>query len=123
MKYGILVVSHVPEIAQGVAKLALQAAPDVSITFAGGTDEGQIGSSLNMIQKAISDNQSDEILAFYDLGSAKMNLEMAREMSIKPIHQFDVALVEGVYTAATLAQVNVDFTTIVSNLDKLHLEK
>ena len=123
MKYGILVVSHVPEIAQGVAKLALQAAPDVSITFAGGTDEGQIGSSLNMIQKAISDNQSDEILAFYDLGSAKMNLEMAREMSIKPIHQFDVALVEGVYTAATLAQVNVYFTTIVSNLDKLHLEK
>ncbi|MCO6542831.1 MAG: PTS-dependent dihydroxyacetone kinase phosphotransferase subunit DhaM [Lactobacillus sp.] len=123
MKYGILVVSHVPEIAQGVAKLAQQAAPDVSITFAGGTDEGQIGSSLNMIQKAISDNQGDEILAFYDLGSAKMNLEMAREMSTKPIHQFDVALVEGVYTAATLAQVNVDFTTIVSNLDKLHLEK
>ncbi|AXX64604.1 PTS mannose family transporter subunit IIA [Bombilactobacillus bombi] len=123
MKYGILVVSHVPEIAQGVAKLALQAAPDVSITFAGGTDEGQIGSSLNMIQKAISDNQGDEILAFYDLGSAKMNLEMAREMSTKPIHQFDVALVEGAYTAATLAQVNVDFTTIVSNLDKLHLEK
>ena len=46
MTYGILVVSHVPEIAAGLPKLLKQAAADVPITFAGGTDDGDIGTSM-----------------------------------------------------------------------------
>lgn len=123
MKYGILIVSHVKEIADGVKKLISQAAPDISITVAGGTADGGLGSSLDLIQTAISKNTGKELLAFYDLGSSKMNLEMAVEMSEKPIHKFDVALVEGAYTAATLAQVNTDLATIKKNLDVVKIEK
>ena len=36
MTYGILIVSHVPEIASGLPKLLKQVAADVPITFAGG---------------------------------------------------------------------------------------
>ncbi|MBA1435073.1 dihydroxyacetone kinase phosphoryl donor subunit DhaM [Bombilactobacillus bombi] len=123
MKYGILIVSHVPQIAQGVAQLVAQAAPDVPITFAGGTADGKLGTSLEKIQQAIEQNTGEQLLAFYDLGSSKMNLEMAQEMSSKSIHRYDVALVEGAYTAGTLAQVSVDLTVIEKNLQNLKLKK
>lgn len=119
MKYGILIVSHSSDIAKGVKALISQAAPDLSITVAGGTDDGEIGSSLEKIQQAVDDNTGDEILAFYDLGSSKMNLEMLLEMTDRIIHKYDVALVEGAYTAATLAQVEAPLATIEDNLKKL----
>ncbi|CAJ1180771.1 hypothetical protein FD33_GL001165 [Companilactobacillus paralimentarius DSM 13238 = JCM 10415] len=122
MKYGIVIVSHSFEIAEGVKKLISQAAPDLSITTAGGTDDNEIGSSLEKIQKAVDDNTGDEILAFYDLGSSKMNLEMLMEMTDKKIHKYDVALVEGAYTAATLAEVESPLATIETNLEPLKIK-
>ncbi|MQS76324.1 dihydroxyacetone kinase phosphoryl donor subunit DhaM [Companilactobacillus halodurans] len=122
MKYGILIVSHSPKIAAGVKDLISQAAPDLSITTAGGTDEDKIGSSLEKIQQAVDDNTGDEILAFYDLGSSKMNLEMLLEMTDKKIHKYDVALVEGAYTAATLAEVETPLKDIESNLKPLKIK-
>lgn len=119
MKYGIVIVSHSSKIAAGVKDLISQAVPDLSITTAGGTDEGEIGSSLEKIQTAVDDNTGDEILAFYDLGSSKMNLEMLMEMTDKTIHKYDVALVEGAYTAATLAQVETPLAEIEKNLQPL----
>lgn len=122
MKYGIVIVSHSYDIAQGVKNLIAQAAPDLSITTAGGTEDNQIGSSLEKIQQAVDDNQGEEILAFYDLGSSKMNLEMLMEMSDKKIHKYDVALVEGAYTAATLAQVDSPLDVIERNLKPLKIK-
>ena len=83
MNLGITLVSHVPEIAEGLPQLLNQVAKDVPITKAGGTNDNDIGTSMEKIMQAFADNQADEILAFYDLGSAKMNLEMAIEMSDK----------------------------------------
>ena len=94
MSLGITIVSHVPEIAEGLPKLLKQVAGDVSITTAGGTNDGDIGTSMEKIVQAFDDNQADEILAFYDLGSAKMNLEMAMEMSDKKVHLYDTALIQ-----------------------------
>ncbi|KRL67833.1 dihydroxyacetone kinase phosphoryl donor subunit DhaM [Companilactobacillus versmoldensis] len=122
MKYGIVIVSHSPKIAEGVKDLISQAAPSLSITYAGGTDEGKIGSSLENIQKAFDDNQGQTILAFYDLGSSKMNLEMFLEMTDKDVHKYDVALVEGAYTAATLAEIDSPLTTIEDSLKKLKIK-
>jgi len=119
MKYGILIVSHSPKIAAGVKDLISQAAPDLSITTAGGTDEGEIGSSLEKIQQAVDNNEGSEILAFYDLGSSKMNLEMLLEMTDRKIHKYDVALVEGAYAAATLAQIESPLKVIEDNLKEL----
>lgn len=119
MKYGIVIVSHSYDIAEGVKKLISQAAPDISITTAGGTEDKEIGSSLEKIQQAVDDNTGDEILAFYDLGSSKMNLEMLMEMTDKKIHKYDVALVEGAYAAATLAQIESPLDVIESSLKDL----
>ncbi|MFD1471389.1 dihydroxyacetone kinase phosphoryl donor subunit DhaM [Companilactobacillus mishanensis] len=119
MKYGIVIVSHSVKIADGVKDLISEAAPSLSITVAGGTDENAIGSSLEKIQKAFDENIGDEILAFYDLGSSKMNLEMFMEMTDKVVHKYDVALVEGAYTAATLAEIDSPLETIENSLKPL----
>ena len=112
MSLGIVVVSHVPEIAAGVQRLLAQVAKDVSITIAGGTDDHQVGTSMVKITQAFEANTADELLAFYDLGSAKMNLEMAIEMSDKTVHLYDTALVESAYTAASLLQAEVSLTDL-----------
>lgn len=119
MKIGITLVSHVPEVASGITKLLGQVARDVSITTAGGTNNNDIGTSMDKIVKAFNDNKADEILAFYDLGSAKMNLEMATEITEKKIHLYDTAFIEGSYTAASLLQAGVELKAIEEQLKPL----
>lgn len=123
MKFGIIIASHVPEIAAGVKELISQAAPSISITTAGGTDDNELGTSITKIQKAIEENKSKELLAFYDLGSAKMNLDMAITLSDKVVHLYDASLVEGAYTAASLSEVGVDLDTIEKQLSPLIINK
>ncbi len=71
MSIGILIVSHVEQIAQGVPTLLSQVAPDISITFAGGTAGQEIGTSLEKISNALDANRAEEVLAFYDLAVPK----------------------------------------------------
>lgn len=119
MTLGITIVSHVPEIAVGIEKLIKQVAKDVPLTLAGGTNDNDIGTSMDKIIKAFNENQADEILAFYDLGSAKMNLDMAVEFSDKKVHLYNTALIEGAYTAASLLQANVPLNEIEKQLKPL----
>lgn len=123
MNLGITLVSHVPEIAKGLNQLIKQVAKDVPITFAGGTNDQDIGTSMDKILQAFSDNQASEILAFYDLGSAKMNLELAQEMTSKKIHVYDVSFIEGAYTAAALVEAGVDLSEIEQQLEPLKIKK
>ena len=92
------------------------------ITKAGGTNDNDIGTSMEKIMQAFADNQADEILAFYDLGSAKMNLEMAIEMSDKKVHLYDTAFLEGAYTAASLIQAGVNLEDIEKQLKPLTIK-
>lgn len=119
MSLGITIVSHVPEIAVGIEKLIKQVAKDVPLTLAGGTNDNDIGTSMDKIINAFNENQADEILAFYDLGSAKMNLEMAVEFSDKKVHLYNTALIEGAYTAASLLQAEVPLKEIEEQLQPL----
>ena len=122
MSLGIVVVSHVPEIAAGIQRLLGQVAQDVSITIAGGTDDNQVGTSLTKITQAFDANHADELLAFCDLGSAKMNLEMAIEMSDKTVHLYDTALIESAYTAASLLQAAVPLADVEAQLTPLKIK-
>lgn len=123
MNLGITLVSHVPEITKGLNQLLKQVAKDVPITIAGGTNDQDIGTSMDKILQAFSDNQASEILAFYDLGSAKMNLELAQEMTSKKIHVYDVSFIEGAYTAAALVEAEVDLSEIEQQLEPLKIKK
>lgn len=122
MSLGITLVSHSPKIVAGLSNLLSQVAKDVSITIAGGTEQNDIGTSMDKIMTAFEENKADEILAFYDLGSAKMNLEMAQEFASKKVHLYDVAFIEGAYTAATLLQAGVDLSTIEAQLAPLKIK-
>ncbi|MCT7718660.1 MAG: dihydroxyacetone kinase phosphoryl donor subunit DhaM [Lactobacillus iners] len=122
MSLGITLVSHSPKIVAGLSDLLSQVAKDVSITIAGGTEQNDIGTSMDKIMTAFEENKADEILTFYDLGSAKMNLEMAQEFANKKIHLYDVAFIEGAYTAATLLQAGVDLSTIEAQLAPLKIK-
>lgn len=74
---------------------------------------------MEKIMQAFDNNSADEILAFYDLGSAKMNLEMAMEMSDKKVHLYDAAFIEGAYTAASLIQAGVGLDDVEKQLKPL----
>lgn len=120
---GITLVSHVPEIAKGVKKLIMQVSKNTSITIAGGTDANEIGTSMDKIIDAFLKNEADTILAFYDLGSSKMNLEMASEMTDKDIHIYNVPLIEGAYVAASLIPTGEKLNEIEKQLKPLIIKE
>lgn len=120
---GVVIVSHVAEIAEGVAKLVQQAGPNVSITYVGGTEDGGIGSSMDRVLAAIESNEKDELLAFFDLGSAKMNLEMATDFTDKSLLVQYVPIVEGSFAAVALIQAGVSQEDIVKQLAAMTIEK
>ena len=122
-EYGVLLISHVEEIATGLAKLISQVASDITIKTAGGTEDGDIGTSFDKINAVLDEFEEDKILAFYDLGSAKMNLEMAMEFSDKEIILYETALIEGAYVAASLLQADVDLETIEEQLKPLIIKE
>lgn len=122
-EYGVLLISHVEEIATGLVKLISQVAADVTIKTAGGTEDGDIGTSFDKINAVLDKFEEDKILAFYDLGSAKMNLEMAMEFSDKEIILYETALIEGAYVAASLLQADVDLETIEEQLKPLIIKE
>lgn len=122
MTKGIVLVSHVEEIGLGIKRLIEEVAKDVPITVAAGLPDHGVGTSFEKINEAFENNPADEILAFYDLGSAKMNLEMAIEMTYKTVHLLDTAVIESAYTAAALLQVDVPLDIIFDQLNSLKIK-
>ncbi|HFU0860509.1 TPA: dihydroxyacetone kinase phosphoryl donor subunit DhaM [Streptococcus agalactiae] len=120
---GIIVVSHSKNIAQGVVDLISEVAKDVSITYVGGTEDGEIGTSFDQVQQIVEQNDKKTLLAFFDLGSAKMNLELVADFSEKNIIINSVPVVEGAYTAAALLQAGTDLDSIQSQLAELTINK
>lgn len=122
-KTGIIIISHVYEIAKGINRLIQEVASDVDIEVIGGLSETEIGTSFDSIIEVVNKHPSDNLLAFYDLGSAKMNLDMVKELSDKSITIYDVPIVEGAYTAAALLQAGVTQDVIEQQLKELHIDK
>lgn len=122
MSLGIVMVSHVSDVVNGVVRLINEVAKDVPVTTAGGTEDNGVGTSFEKILTAFEENKADKILAFYDLGSAKMNLEMAMEMTDKEVTLYDTALLESSYTAAALIQAGADIATIEEQLAPLKIK-
>jgi phosphoenolpyruvate---glycerone phosphotransferase subunit DhaM len=81
MTVSLVIVSHSARLAEGVAELAGQMAQGkVAIAVAGGTAEGELGTSVDKIIDALRQvDGRDGILVLLDLGSAVMATEMAVE--------------------------------------------
>ncbi|GAX47483.1 dihydroxyacetone kinase phosphoryl donor subunit DhaM [Pseudolactococcus reticulitermitis] len=121
-RLGIVLVTHVAEVSDGLVKLLREVAKEVDITVGAGLDDGEIGTSFERIQTAFDANPADELLVFYDLGSAKMNLEMVMEFSERPVHLYDTAFVESAYTAAALIQAGSTLDAINQQLAPLKIK-
>ncbi|MGX7092360.1 dihydroxyacetone kinase phosphoryl donor subunit DhaM [Hutsoniella sourekii] len=123
MTSAILLVSHVDTIATGVKTLISEVASDIEILTAAGLEDGGVGTSFERIQSVVEASEADTIYAFFDLGSAKMNLEMVQEFTDKDLTIYEVALVEGAYNAAALLQAGIDKAGVEAQLEELRLNK
>lgn len=121
-KLGIVVVSHSEYIAKGIVDLVKEVAEDISITYAGGND-GSIGTSFDAVLSAVEENEGDKLLTFFDLGSARMNLDMVSDFTDKELTIYTVPVVEGTYTAAALLQAGAPIEVIAEQLNQLEIEK
>lgn len=108
---GLVLVSHSDLLAKGLAELAGQMAPDVSIIPAGGLDDGSIGTSYEKIEGAIKDLRSKglSVLVLTDIGSATMTVEAVLEADDDHEVVFeDAPFVEGTVAASVCAQQGAD---------------
>ena len=121
-QYGILLVSHVAELADGLTRLLKQVAKDVTVKAVGGAVGGGIGTSFVKVIGVLNELEEPEIFAFYDLGSAKMNLELVSEMTEKNLIICDAAFVEGAYLTAALLQADTPYEKICEQLQELYVK-
>jgi dihydroxyacetone kinase phosphotransfer subunit len=101
----LLIVSHSAAIAEGVKALAEQMTQGrVTIAAAGGTLDGTLGTSTDLIAQALDRlDPSDGVLVLMDLGSAVMSAETALELSGVSFIMSNAPLVEGAILAAVEA--------------------
>src|SRR5699024_3906723 len=93
---------------------------EVPVELASGMEEGYIGTSVEKITSAII--RADEgrgVILFYDLGSAKMNADLAIELAdVKEVEIVKAPIVEGAYVAAVEASVGRSKEEIYKQLNK-----
>ena len=116
---GLVLVSHSHRLLEGLADMAAQVAgPDVLIATAGGTIEGQLGTSAPLIESALRRalEAADDVLVLLDLGSAVLSLDIALD-ALEPaerdrVRVADAPLVEGTVVAAVQASIGASIDEI-----------
>jgi PTS hybrid protein len=115
MTVGLVIVSHSAKLAEGVAELAGQMAPDVVIKAAGGMADGGIGTDFDRVCTALEQaDAGDGAVLLYDLGSARMIADLAVESLANPLLAIvvDAPVVEGAVAAAVAAQGGGDLAGV-----------
>jgi len=116
---GIVIVSHSPRLAEGVAELAREMGGDVRIETAAGIADGSIGTDAVLVAAAIDRAWSpDGVLVLMDLGSAVLSAEMALDL-VADAHRTGVLLceapiVEGAVAAAVTAKMGATLEQVAA---------
>jgi dihydroxyacetone kinase phosphotransfer subunit len=105
---GLVLVSHSDALVTGLRDLVAQMEPEVPLALAGGTDDGELGTSLELVMAAIDEaDDGDGTIILFDLGSAEMTAESACEFldddQRDRVLVVDAPLVEGAIAAASAA--------------------
>jgi PTS hybrid protein len=117
---GIVLVSHSQALAEGAAQLAGQVAADCVVVAAGGTADGQLGTSTDLIAAAINRADcSDGVVLIPDLGSAVLSAKSLLADSPdapdgRRVIVADAPFVEGAVAAAVAASAGLDLTAVVA---------
>ena len=118
-KVGVVFVSHSARIAEGLVELARQMAPSAALVAAGGTDDGRIGTSFDLVSSGIAEADSGVgVVVLCDLGSAILTTETALDFlddeTRERVRIVDAPLVEGGVAAAVAAESGDDLAQVVS---------
>lgn len=122
---GIVIVSHSPKIAEGVADMVRQMVGDVvPLAHTGGNPDGGLGTNVAAIMAAIDTAWSDAGVAILvDLGGAETNSEMAVEMldgdRRDKVLVCNAPIVEGAIIAATEASGGSSLETVKRTAEEL----
>jgi phosphoenolpyruvate---glycerone phosphotransferase subunit DhaM len=115
---GIVLISHSRALAEGAADLADQiAAGAVPVIGAGGTDDGRLGTSPDLIAAAIEKaDRGDGVLLIPDLGSSVLS---AKTVQVEcagrpPLRLVDAPFVEGAVAAAVAASAGLDLDLVAT---------
>lgn len=116
---GLVFVSHSSLIAEGLIALARQMAPNAALAAAGGTDEGGIGTSFELVSAGIAAVDSGAgVVVLCDLGSAILTAETALDFLDDDVRGrvriVDAPLVEGGVAAAVAAQTGASLDEVVA---------
>jgi PTS hybrid protein len=116
---GIVLISHSRDLAAGAAELAGQVVGGaVPVVPAGGTDDGRLGTSTDLIAAAISTaDRGAGVLLIPDLGSSVLSarslLADAAERTGGPrLRLVDAPFVEGAVAAAVAASGGLDLDAV-----------
>ena len=118
-RVGLVLVSHVAAIAEGLRDLVAQMAPEVGVEPAGGADDGGIGTSFDLVVAALGRaDTGDGAVVLYDLGSALLTTETALDLlddrARVRVRIADAPLVEGAIAAGVEAQGGGDLSAVVA---------
>jgi phosphoenolpyruvate---glycerone phosphotransferase subunit DhaM len=115
---GIVLVSHSAELAEGAANLAAQVSGGtVTIIAAGGTDDGDLGTSAAKVERGLSQaDQGAGVVVLPDLGSAVLTVRavLTDRSSQENVLLADAPFVEGAVAATVTAAAGGDVKAVAA---------
>jgi phosphoenolpyruvate---glycerone phosphotransferase subunit DhaM len=115
---GIVLVSHSAELAAGAAHLAAQVSGGtVTIIAAGGTDDGELGTSAAKVQRGLRLAESGlGVVVLSDLGSAVLTVRavLEDEDPATNVVMADAPFVEGAVAATVTAAAGGDIKAVAA---------
>jgi len=115
---GIVLVSHSAELAQGAAHLAAQVSGGtVTIIAAGGTDDGELGTSAAKVERGLRLAESGAgVVVLPDLGSAVLTVRavLEDEDPATNVVMADAPFVEGAVAATVTAAAGGDIKAVAA---------
>jgi len=113
---GIVLISHSSSLAAGAAELVGQIAGGARVVPAGGTEDGQLGTSSRLIGEAIAKaDQGAGVLLIPDLGSAVLTARsvLAELDADGPVVALaDAPFIEGAVAAGVAASIGLDLAAV-----------
>lgn len=116
-RVALVLVSHSDQVAAGVVEIAEQMAPDVQLRAAGGTEDGRVGTSYDLVEAQVNDLLGRDdvagVVLLTDLGSATLTAEAVLDVLDDDRAVLAAGpLVEGAVAGAVAAQTGGDLADV-----------
>jgi dihydroxyacetone kinase phosphotransfer subunit len=123
---GVVLVSHSPKLAEGLAELVRELGGDqVPVIAAGGMDDGSLGTSYGRIEQAVSEaDQGAGVLLLGDLGSALLTVKTLLDEGVGKEARAvlaDAPFVEGAVAAVVTASAGGDLDSVRAAAEEARL--